>query len=625
MKQSMPPLAIALAGAIVLATAAWTSTTERQPRWDFVVRVSGIPVQDSAGRPMRDPFLGGFDLPRPQLVDIDGDGRVELFVQERHGEVMMFRRDGDDWTWVTDRFQDINVGEWYRFADIDRDGDVDLLGEMVSGYLRIWRNEGTARAARFVALGDTVRDVDGQALVVDRQNILNALDVDCNGRLDLMVGRVQGTLLRYEQEGTSPDGSPRFRLLDEMWQGIEVLGPEATGGSLMRTDTTDRESWGAEPHDSRRHGANTVAFADIDGKGLVDLFWGDFFEEGLLRFRNTGSCANPDLTGRPARFPEEKPVLTSGYNAAAFGDVDGDSLPDLILGVIGGAYGPYRTAIENLHHVRQSPRGSWTTLTRRLIPTIDVGSEAAPAFGDLTGDGLLDLVIGSKMDPADDASGTLHWYENVGSRTAPAFRERGRLPVRGHFNYAPAIVDLDGDSLPDLIVGSYADRLQWWRNTGTRSAPRWSLTDSALVTITRGTNTTPSFGDLDGDGLVDLMIGEASGTLNFYRNAGSRTAPRFTLVTDNFQAIKLTRRSAPALVDLDGNGRLDLLLGSDNGEIQLWLRAPGSEVRFERDSTFVLRSHTSAIPAVADLHGRGRPDLFFGTLSGGIRWFESRR
>jgi hypothetical protein len=181
------------------------------------------------------------------------------------------------------------------FVDIDNDGKPELFSELLTGYIRVWKK----RRTKFVALGDTVRDVDGRALVADRQNILNAADIDCNGRLDLFIGRVQGVVDRYEQDGKSPDGSPRFRLLEEAWQGIEVLGPEATGGSLIRIDTVPHGP--AAEESTRLHGANTLTFADVDKKGTLDLFWGDFFEEGLLRFENRGSCAQPDLRrNRPA-------------------------------------------------------------------------------------------------------------------------------------------------------------------------------------------------------------------------------------------------------------------------------------------------------------------------------------
>jgi hypothetical protein len=215
-------------------------------------------------------------------------------------------------------------------------------------------------------------------------------------------------------------------------------------------------------------------------------------------------------------------------------------------------------------------------------------------------------------------------FVNVGTATQPAFREQGELPIRGHYNYAPAVADLDGDSLPDIIVGTWRDRIQWYRNTGTRTAPAWTLADSALVTIPRGTNSTPTFGDLTGDGLLDLVIGEASGTLNYYRNIGTARAPTFELVTESFLDVKVGRRSAPLLVDLDSDGALDMLLGAGEGTLQLWRGVrTGGAVRLERDPTFAHRSFAHATPAAGDLFRTGRLDLFVGASAGGVRWFAN--
>ncbi len=578
----------------------------------FVRQVTSIPVADRDGAAVPAPWLGGFNLPRPQLVDIDGDGDLDLFVQENKDDIKFFERVGDQWVWRTDRWQDVKVGQWYRFADLDGDGDQDLLGEQPNGYVRAWRNDGSATTPRMVPVLDTLRDITGEPIFADPQNILNVVDIDCNGRPDLFLGRVAGYVDRYEREATDTNGMPIFRLLAERWQNIEVLGP-------IPGDTS---AFLGRPS---RHGANTMAFGDIDGDGDLDLFWGDYFESGLLLIRNQGSCRTPWLQGEHEQFPKGgKRLVTTGYNAPATGDVDGDGRLDLVMGVIGGAYQPNYSAIDNLYLILQPAPDSFTVVTKRLIGMIDVGSESHPTLVDLDGDGDLDLLLANKIDPANDTSATITRFENVGTPTAPAFRQREQLDVLGEYHWAPAVADLDGDGLDDLLLGTWRDRLEWWRNTGTRAAPAWTRVDTAIVTITRGSNTVPTLGDLDGDGDLDLLIGEASGQINFYRNTGSATAPHFELVSDNFDGIDVGRRSAPLLTDLDGDGVLELLIGAEDGTVQLWRRAPGEAVHFVRDEGFSVRiSDLYATPAVGDLDGDGKPDLLVGGSGGGVQLFHN--
>ncbi|HRP07749.1 MAG TPA: hypothetical protein PLL69_04610, partial [Gemmatimonadales bacterium] len=261
----LPACALAQAGSSPVAGPGYTR------------QVAGIAVVDHDGKEYLQPFLGGFDVPRPQLVDIDGDGDLDLFLQERSGQLAYFERDSGQWVWRTDRFQDLDVGEWYRFVDLDGDGLHDLLGETRFSHVRAWRNTGTRTSARFELAADSLRDADGRAIFADRQNILNLADIDCNGRLDLFLGRVTGTVDHFEAEPVpGPDGLPRFRLVTERWEEIEIIGPvpgQRIPGSIPGSS--------ALPNGSR-HGANTMAFGDIDGLGDLDLFWSDFFELGIL-------------------------------------------------------------------------------------------------------------------------------------------------------------------------------------------------------------------------------------------------------------------------------------------------------------------------------------------------------
>ena len=566
-----------------------------------------FPVLDESGIPYQHPMLGGLNVPRPQLIDIDGDGDLDLFVQERAGQIMFFEQvaepGGPRYVWRTDHYEGLDVGEWYRFVDMDDDGDFDLLAEERFSYMRYYGNDGTAARASFSLRADTLRDPAGAAIFSDRQNIPNVVDIDCDGRLDLFLGRLDGTVTRYEFQETDATGVPRFQLITERFENIEIV---AQIGSM--------------------HGANTIALADIDADGDQDFFWGDFFEPGLLLIENRGSCSSPLFRGDPVAFPPEDPVKTSGYNAPTFGDVDRDGDLDLVIGVLGGAYNPNLTSADNLLLYERGADGSFTKRTERLLSGIDIGSESIPALADLDGDGDLDLLLANKIDPANLRSSVVYRFENQGTQREPAFRLAGTFDLAGSYHYAPVFGDLDGDGDLDMLLGSWSDDVAFYRNVGTATEPRFVVEDSTLVSLTRGSNSTPALGDLDADGDLDMFVGEASGTLNYYRNVGTPETPSFVLESDNFMGIDVGQRSFPTLVDLDLDGDLDLIVGRSSGRL-VFLRNVGTPTvaEFVADSSFDLYIDGYATPAFADIDGDGDVDLFSGGIGGGLWFYENRR
>jgi len=601
-----------------------------------------FPVLTESGTPYEIPFLGGFNVPRPQLADIDGDGDLDVFIQETTNRLLFFEREGTSenptYTWRPEAFADLEVGEWYRFVDVDADGDRDLLAESPFSYMRLFRNTGTAGAAKFELIADTLRDTRGEPIFSDRQNIPNAADIDCDGRLDLFIGRLVGTVTRYEATGTVGEGGSSFRHVSDRFEDIEIIAdPAAQGGIPGRSPGFDggSDDGGSDGVFNRAsgpfptlHGANTMALADIDSDGDIDMFWGDFFEAGLLFIENAGSCEAPNLRVEPRPFPLDDPIQTSGYNAPTFGDIDGDGDLDLLMGVLGGAYNANTTTADNLLLFKQGTDGQFTLETSRFLSQIDVGSESIPALVDLDGDGDLDMLISNKIDPTDLSDSYVFLFRNEGTATAPAFRRVGEFELDGAYHNAPAFGDLDGDGDLDMLLGTWRDEIRFLRNTGSATDAQFTLIDSAFVVLTRGSNAAPTLGDLDGDGDLDLFVGESSGALNYYENIGSPQTPAFELVSDEYGEFDVGRRSFPKLVDIDGDSDLDLVVGTEADGI-VFFRNVGdaNNPEFVEETAPFPGAEDLPVfvtPELADLDGDGDLDLVTGSAGGGVYYFERR-
>ena len=176
------------------------------------------------------------------------------------------------------------------------------------------------------------------------------------------------------------------------------------------------------------------------------------------------------------------------------------------------------------------------------------------------------LVVGTKIEPDNLHQGGLYWLENTGTATAPAFQLRGLLHLEPAFHYAPALGDLMATADPDLVLGQFHDAISWYHNDGSGpDGPRFSLVDSAIVRLPHGSNAVPTLVDIDGDGDLDLFVGESSGRVLYFRNDGTPGSPRFSLITDDFLGEKPGRRTAPRFTDLFGDGLQSLVVGTERG------------------------------------------------------------
>ncbi|HEY3320029.1 MAG TPA: VCBS repeat-containing protein [Planctomycetota bacterium] len=217
---------------------------------------------------------------------------------------------------------------------------------------------------------------------------------------------------------------------------------------------------------------------------------------------------------------------------------------------------------------------------------------------DIDNDGKLDLVAG-------DASGNVWFFRNIGTKQKPELA---------------AGVKLESDGKP--IVGVHANYQE--KNGQYHVVPN----DKDVI----GVYSKIFVGDWDGDGLNDLLVGQdgpnGGSQIMFYKNIGTANQPKY----DKPAEIKLPggpfSRMSPYLYDLDGDGKLDLLCGIENGEVQYFHNkgtktAPVLEngVKLPLQGEGLQGSYRWRI-CVTDWNNDGKPDLLVGNYAnrGGNIW-----
>ena len=511
-----------------------------------------------------------------------------LYVGEQSGKLFAYKNNGtaSEPKWESrgtvrdEGGEEIDVGtsSTPTFTDLDGDGDLDMvIGEGLQE-LNYYENTGTSEEPAWSGNNTMLSGV-----TADYKTNPTLADLDNDGDLDMILGDYSGYLFYYENTGSSEE--PHWTEDDTLFSGIKV----------------DHES--------------APALADLDNDGDLDLTIGRY--DGRFDYHeNTGSSEEPQWTKDDSQFSG---IDVGVYSKPAFADLDGDGDYDLTSGEMGGELFCY----ENTGTKENS---QWTS-DSAMYAGIDVGSASAPALLTISTGKIQDsdVVVGAY-------DGRLYHWHNTGTGSELEWESRGTLrdsggsEIKVGYYSAPTLADLDGDGDNDLTCGEYYGAMYYYENTGTAAEPEWTRDTSMYAGIDVGTHNKPVFTDLDGDGDLDLAVGEYSGALYYYENTGTASRPEWTEDSAMFAGIDVGYYSAPAFADLDGDRDFDLTIGEWSGTL-FYYKNTGTAAHplWTGDNTMFsgIDVGSNSAPAFADLDDNGNLDLTIGESQGTLYYYSN--
>jgi hypothetical protein len=339
-------------------------------------------------------------------------------------------------------------------------------------------------------------------------------------------------------------------------------------------------------------------FCDFDGDGDLDLFKGGV-EPFVYCYENVGGNRLEDrgrLTSGGRLFTLPKSAANRSWVTVAFHDWDGDGDQDFFPSFMDG---PDRGKIVFYRNTTREDGGRLSFARVGPLQTITGvplagGAQAGGWFPSITfvpdwdgdRDGRTDVLVGS--------NNRCYLYRNLGPDDQAFPRLADAVPVQAGdtdlvlSNPRFDCADIDGDGDLDLFAGTQPGPVYWFKNTGTRTQPKFNKGTVIAYGgkyLIADAHSGVKVADFDGDGLLDFVVGrfwertDLSNVLQpreyggLYKNVGTRTSPRFerrdlgSPFTEHFQVCDAVRQNCVRAVDWNRDGKTDLLAGDTDGFI----------------------------------------------------------
>ncbi len=362
-------------------------------------------------------------------------------------------------------------------------------------------------------------------------------DIDRDGKIEVVISSFDGAVYATDgsMQGTSTTPKWSFQTEKLIWSSPAIGDVDGDGRLEVVVGSDDKnvyvldgvrgeEKWRFRTLSNVRA---SPTLADIDGDGQLEII--------------IASNQIYALDARNRRSKWSYTLMTTNFSSAAVGDIDDDGHLEVIV----GSYDNTVYALAGLNGALK-----WKFYAGNQV-------ESSPALGDIDGDGEIEVVFGQGFISGDKpkgvyalrgSDGTRKWFFNLG--------EDQRVIS------SPALGDIDGDGKTEVVIGTNAKKLYVFDGQGDAQG------NARIKYIHEAGNfieSSPTLGDIDSDGKLEVVVGSHDGKLYSLEVVPGQQRLRvewtYTPPAANIFF------SSPTLADIDGDGLLEIVIGNNNGEV----------------------------------------------------------
>jgi hypothetical protein len=624
------------------------------------------------GISLRNAWAGGMNLPQFSEVDLNNNGVLDLVVFDREGFIASTFINGGtanqvDYDYAPEYMKHLPQGveNFMLFRDYNCDGIEDIFG-MYSLWgqglgVAVWQGSYGPNDTLQFTLIDSQLKYDANLSILLKMFVFNTDlpaidDIDGDGDLDILAFTLDICFSKnvFWYKNTSVENgygcdSLIFDLETECWGRFEEVGDSVNlsphidscynnGWFVAKMDRPSNTLEGRSTGRNARHVGTNLTSIDYNGDGVKDM------TVGTVTYKNTNMVSGLSyadtaflMTSQDYSYPVyDTPVDIYTFPSTYFLDVNNDGKTDMIAS-------PSETGIGE--SVMDSVAWLYQNITNDtnmvfnfqqkdflVGEMLDVGHRAYPSVFDYNADGLQDLVIGGygACQYGGSYKYGLTLLENKGTLTNPSFEyvtnNFAALDSLNLNGLHPTFGDIDGDGDVDMICGAQDGTLIFIDNwAGAGNTAIWGKPNLNYFNIDVGDASAPCLVDLDRDGDLDIVVGHYGGSLHYYENSGNINTPIFLSVpvTNTLGGYSIlpsgSRNSMPFVHNV--NGGFEFFIGHQYGNY-IHLAVVANDIMGTYDTLsenyndFYVGRYSDI--AIFDLNNDNKLDYLLGTGRGGL-------